>query len=127
VANQKAPWAQTADAALMRWCWPETDTTGVCPFGSPRHAVHRIGAQARLVTEIDLALVPPDGACDRGVGLALVGALQGFLRGQTLSSQQRADRGQAHAHTESLADQFSYAVPRPHPEIESVLPGGACR
>ena len=93
-------------------------------LGSPRHAVHRIGAKARLVPEIDLALVPLGGACDRGVGLALVGALHGFLRDQTLSSQQRADRGRAHAHTESLADQFSHAVPRPHPEVESILPGG---
>jgi hypothetical protein len=45
------------------------------------------------------------------------------LRCLTWSVTHRVDRGQTQAHTESPLHQFKHDVPRPQPDIGSVLPG----
>ena len=107
------------------------DHRGVCAY-APCLAVNRIGAKARLIPERDLGLGPLGVARNRGirltlpavnrVGISLVRPLQGLLRRQALSRQQRPNRGQAQPHAESLRHQFAHDLTRPQTKLEPVLP-----
>lgn len=99
---------------------------------APRLAVDRIGPKARLIPEIDLGVGPFGVTRNHGIGLTLpaynrVGItlghpLQGLLRRQALSRQQRTNRGQAQLRAESLRNQFAYNRARPQANVEPVWP-----
>jgi len=98
------------------------DHRGVCAC-APRLAVDRIGANARLIPERDLGVGPFGMARNRGIrlalpacnrlGITLIRPLQGLLRRQALSRQQRANRAQAQPRAESLRHQFAHNLARP--------------
>lgn len=56
------------------------------------------------------------------VGITLRRPLQWLLWCQTLSRQQRADRGQTQSHSESRVHSFTHDLARPPAEAEPVLP-----
>ena len=93
--------------------------------------MHRIGAKAGLVPEVDfrrlcLGLLRNDRerialpAFD-GYRIALIGALQRLLRRQSQFSEQTADRGHAQADIEFPQNQLTYGLSRPQGNVKTVL------
>ena len=130
MANQKAPLADRrrgADALAL----PRHRHHRGLPFGAPRRALHRIGAKARLIPEVDISLVSlglpgnrwvsfPLPARDR-LGVTLIGALQRFLRRQSHPRQQRSHRRQTQYHAETLGNKVTSDLARPQAKVETVL------
>ena len=93
--------------------------------------MHRVGPKARFVPEENVRALALGSTHDRGVYLvlpaldrlrvALIGALQGFLRREPEFGEQRANRSNAQADAKLALDQQRDDAPRPQPEVQSVL------
>lgn len=104
---------------------------GRCAARAPRGAVHRIGAEARLVPERDLRAVSLCAFHNRGIAvtlprgdghrIALVRALQGLLHGEIEPGEERADGRERERDGEPVGNQRLHHLTRPEAEIEPVL------
>jgi len=94
--------------------------------------MHGIRPETRLVREIDVGCAALGSGRDFGIGLALpaldgfgvslVRALQRFLRRQPQARQHSAHSRDAKLHAELLLNQHGRDLPRPQPEVQTVLP-----
>src|SRR5439155_14149823 len=88
-----------------RLALPGTFDDGGLALGRPGLAVHRVGSESRFIPEVDVGLALPGSRGDAwvrfalpaldGLRVALIGALQGFLRRQTQTGQHSANSGDA--------------------------------